>query len=73
MSTGNASSAVTMPPRAGRAVAPGSGGSGWPDAVSWTPPTSTELGVVAKSGLAAGLAWSIAVLVTDVPARCSPR
>jgi uncharacterized membrane protein YgaE (UPF0421/DUF939 family) len=37
-------------------------------AVSWTTPTSTELGVVARSGLAAGAAWSIALLVTDVPA-----
>ena len=36
-------------------------------AVSWTPPTSTEIGVVAKSGLAAGLSWSIAGLVTGVP------
>ena len=35
-------------------------------AVSWTRPTSTELGVVAKSGLAAGLAWWIALLVTGV-------
>ena len=37
------------------------------DRVSWTPPTSTEIGVVAKSALAAGLAWWIAGLVTDVP------
>ena len=37
------------------------------DAVSWTPPTSTEIGVVAKSGLAAGLSWWIAGLVTGVP------
>ena len=37
------------------------------DAASWTPPTSTEIGVIAKSGLAAGLSWSIAGLVTDVP------
>ena len=36
------------------------------DAVSWTPPTTTEIGVVAKSGLAAGLAWWIADLATDV-------
>jgi Fusaric acid resistance protein-like len=35
--------------------------------VSWTPPTSTEIGTVAKSGLAAGLSWWIAVAVTDVP------
>jgi uncharacterized membrane protein YccC len=28
--------------------------------VSWTPPTSTEVGTVAKSGLAAGLSWGIA-------------
>ena len=37
------------------------------DAVSWTRPTSTEIGTVLKSGLAAGLAWWIAGLVTDVP------
>ena len=36
-------------------------------AVAWTPPTSTEIGTVAKSGLAAGLAWAIAGFVTDVP------
>jgi len=36
-------------------------------AVSWTPPTSTELGVVVKSGLAAGLAWWVALAVTGVP------
>ena len=35
-------------------------------AVSWTPPTSTEIGTVAKSGLAAGLAWWVAELVTDI-------
>jgi uncharacterized membrane protein YgaE (UPF0421/DUF939 family) len=35
---------------------------------SWTPPTSTELGTVAKSGLAAGLAWTLAGIVTGVPA-----
>jgi Fusaric acid resistance protein-like len=35
-------------------------------AVSWTPPTSTEIGVVAKSALAAGLAWWLAGLLTDV-------
>jgi uncharacterized membrane protein YgaE (UPF0421/DUF939 family) len=37
-------------------------------AVSWTPPTSSEIGVVAKSGLAAGLAWWIAEMVTDLSA-----
>ena len=37
------------------------------DAASWTPPTSTEIGVIAKSGLAAGLSWWIAGLVTGVP------
>jgi hypothetical protein len=37
------------------------------DSVSWTPPTSTEVGTVAKSGLAAGLSWWIAGAVTDVP------
>lgn len=36
------------------------------DLVSWTPPTSTEIGVVTKSALAAGVAWWIARLVTDV-------
>jgi uncharacterized membrane protein YgaE (UPF0421/DUF939 family) len=36
------------------------------DAVSWTPPTSTEIGTVAKSGLAAGLAWWISELITDI-------
>jgi hypothetical protein len=36
------------------------------EAVSWTRPTSTEIGTVAKSGLAAGLAWSIAELATGV-------
>ncbi len=35
-------------------------------AVSWTRPTSTEIGVVLKSGLAAGLAWWIALTVTGV-------
>jgi hypothetical protein len=38
------------------------------DAVSWTRPTSTEIGTVAKSGLAAGLAWWLARIVTGVPA-----
>ncbi len=37
------------------------------DAVSWTRPTSTEMATVAKSGLAAGLSWWIATVVTDVP------
>ena len=37
------------------------------DTASWTRPTSTEIGVVAKSGLAAGLAWWIAGLVTGAP------
>ena len=36
-------------------------------AVSWTPPTSTEIGTVVKSGLAAGLSWGIARAVTDAP------
>jgi hypothetical protein len=36
-------------------------------AVSWTPPTSTDLATVAKSGLAAGLAWWVARAVTDAP------
>ncbi len=34
--------------------------------VSWTPPTSTEIGVVVKSALAAGLSWWIAAMVTGV-------
>ena len=38
------------------------------DAVSWTPPTSTEVGTVAKAALAAGLAWGLAVTFTDVNA-----
>jgi len=33
-------------------------------AVNWTRPTSTEVGTVAKSGLAAGLAWSVAALIS---------
>ena len=33
--------------------------------VSWSAPTSTEIGTVAKSGLAAGLAWWIARVTTD--------
>jgi uncharacterized membrane protein YgaE (UPF0421/DUF939 family) len=36
------------------------------EAVSWTRPTSTEVGIVLKAGLAAGLAWGVASLVTDV-------
>jgi hypothetical protein len=35
------------------------------DAVSWTPPTSTEVGTVVKAALAAGLAWGLAVTLTD--------
>jgi hypothetical protein len=35
--------------------------------VSWTPPTSTEVAVVVKAGLAAALSWALAVAVTDVP------
>jgi uncharacterized membrane protein YgaE (UPF0421/DUF939 family) len=35
--------------------------------VSWTPPTSTEIGTVVKSALAAGVAWWLAGVVTDVP------
>ncbi len=35
--------------------------------VSWTAPTSTEIGVVFKAGLAAGLSWWVAQLVTGVP------
>jgi uncharacterized membrane protein YgaE (UPF0421/DUF939 family) len=37
------------------------------DARSWAPPTSTEVGTVAKSALAAGVAWWVASIVTDVP------
>jgi Fusaric acid resistance protein-like len=36
-------------------------------AVSWAPPTPSEIGVVAKAGFAAGLAWWVAGLATDVP------
>ncbi len=32
--------------------------------VSWTPPTSTEIGLVVKSALAAGLSWWVATMVT---------
>jgi uncharacterized membrane protein YgaE (UPF0421/DUF939 family) len=35
--------------------------------VSWTPPTTTEIAVVAKAALAAALAWALAVALTDVP------
>ena len=42
-------------------------------AVSWTPPTSTEIGAVAKSALAAGLAWLAGGAATGVTTRCSPR
>ena len=34
-------------------------------AIRWTPPTSSEVGTVARSGLAAGLAWWLAETVTD--------
>ncbi len=33
--------------------------------MSWTPPTSTEVGTVAKAAVAAGVAWGLAVAVTD--------
>jgi uncharacterized membrane protein YgaE (UPF0421/DUF939 family) len=36
-------------------------------AVSWTPPTSTEIATVLKSGLAAGISWWLASVVTDIP------
>jgi hypothetical protein len=36
------------------------------NSVSWTAPTSTEIGVVAKAGLAAGLSWWAAQSVTGV-------
>src|SRR4051794_20539282 len=36
-------------------------------AVTWTRPSWTEIGTVAKAGLAAGLAWWLATLVTDEP------
>ena len=36
-------------------------------AVSWTPPTSTEIATVAKSALAAGLAWWLARTATTEP------
>ena len=35
-------------------------------AVTWTPPTSTEIGTVLKSGLAAGISWPLAQAVTGV-------
>jgi hypothetical protein len=36
-------------------------------AVAWTPPTSTEIGTVAKSALAAGLAWWFARSASSEP------
>ncbi len=36
------------------------------DTVSWTTPTSTDIGTVAKSGLAAGVSWWLAGVVTGV-------
>jgi hypothetical protein len=36
--------------------------------VSWTPPTRAEVGAVARAGLAASLAWLLAVAITDVDA-----
>src|SRR4051794_10704674 len=35
--------------------------------VSWTRPTSTEIATVAKTGLAAGLSWWFASVVTNIP------
>src|SRR5689334_11810770 len=35
--------------------------------VTWAPPTWTEIGTVAKAGVAAGLAWWLANAVTDEP------
>jgi Aromatic acid exporter family member 1 len=34
--------------------------------VAWTPPTRAEIGSVARAGVAAALAWMLAVAVTDV-------
>ena len=36
------------------------------ETISWSPPTSTQIGVLLKSGLAAGVAWSIASVATGV-------
>ena len=36
-------------------------------ALRWPAPTSTEIGTIAKSGLAAGLAWWLATILVDVP------
>jgi uncharacterized membrane protein YgaE (UPF0421/DUF939 family) len=41
---------------------------GLSDNLTWTAPTSTEVGLVTKSALAAGLAWWTAGLLVDVPA-----
>ena len=57
---------ATRPARVGAVESAGCR-SVWLGAVSWTRPTSTEIGTVAKSGLAAGLSWWIARAVTDVP------
>jgi uncharacterized membrane protein YgaE (UPF0421/DUF939 family) len=36
--------------------------------LDWTPPTSTEIGVVAKSAIAAGVAWIAAQAISDASA-----
>lgn len=38
------------------------------DAVTWVPPTSVEVGTVAKSALAAGVAWLVSAPITGVGA-----
>ena len=38
------------------------------DAVTWVPPTRDEVGTVAKSALAAGLAWTVSAPITGVDA-----
>lgn len=38
------------------------------DAVTWVPPTRVEVGTVAKSALAAGLAWLVSTPITGVEA-----
>src|SRR5262245_4715809 len=35
------------------------------DAVTWSPPSLSDLGGVVRAGIAAGLAWWLATLVTD--------
>lgn len=66
---------VPGPDAGGSVAAPSKGASRWKqswrriaDTVTWVPPTSVEVGTVAKSALAAGLAWLVATPLTGVEA-----